>query len=79
MWSMDFVVDNLFDDHKLRMLIALDCYTWESLTIHFEQSHKGQDALQVLKAIVSSRGKPATIKIDNGSEFVGKVMGRSGL
>lgn len=79
MWSMDFVVDNLFDGNKLRMFTVLDCYTWESLTIHLGQSHIGQNAVQMLKAIVSSRGKHATIKTDNGWEFVGKVMGRSGL
>jgi putative transposase len=76
MWSMDFVADNLFDGRKLRMLTVLDCYTRESLAIHVGQSLKGEDVVQVLKAIVSARGKPATIKTDNGSEFVGKVMDR---
>lgn len=74
MWSMDYVADNLFDGRKLRMLTVLDCYTRESLAIHVGQSLKGEDVVQVLKAIVSARGKPATIKTDNGSEFVGKVM-----
>ena len=74
MWSMDFVADNLFDGRKLRMLTVLDCYTRESLAIHVGQSLKGEDVVQVLKAIVSARGKPATIKTDNGSEFVGKIM-----
>ena len=74
MWSMDFVADNLFDGRKLRMLTVLDCYTRECLAIQVGQSLKGEDARQALKAIVSARGKPATIKTDNGSEFVGKVM-----
>jgi putative transposase len=73
-WSMDFVADNLFDGRKLRMLTVLDCYTRESLAIHVGQSLKGEDVVQVLKAIVNTRGKPAIIKTDNGSEFVGKVM-----
>ena len=30
--------------------------------------------MRVLSAIVNTRGKPETIKTDNGSEFVGKVM-----
>ena len=76
MRSMDFVADNLFDGRKLRMLTVLDCYTRESLSIHVGQSLKGEDVVQVLSAIVNTRGKPETIKTDNGSEFVGKVMDR---
>jgi putative transposase len=76
MWSMDFVANNLFDGRKLRMLTVLDCYTRERLAIHVGQSLKGEDARQVLKAIVGARGKPATIKTDNGSEFVGKVINK---
>ena len=74
MRSMDFVADNLFDGRKLRMLTVLDCYTRESLSIHVGQSLKGEDVVQVLSAIVNTRGKHETIKTDNGSEFVGKVM-----
>lgn len=74
MWSMDFVADNLFDGRKLRMLTAFDCYTRESLAIHVGQSLKGQDVEQVLEAIVTARGKSATFKTDNSSEFVDKVM-----
>ena len=76
MWSMDFVADNLFDSRKLRMLTVLDCCTRESLAIHVERSLKGEDVVQVLRAIVNTRGKPETIKTDNGSEFVSKVMNR---
>jgi len=73
-WSMDFVADNLFDGRKLRMLTVLDCCSRESLAIHVGQSLKGDDVVQVLNAIVHERGKPQTIKTDNGSEFVSKVM-----
>jgi putative transposase len=53
------------------MLTVVDCYTRESLAGHVRQSLKGEDVVQVLKAIVSTRGRPATVKTDNGSEFVG--------
>lgn len=71
---MDFVAENLFDVRKLRLLTVVDCYTRESLAIYVGQSLKGEDVVQVLKGIVAARGKPKTIKTDNGSEFVGKVM-----
>jgi putative transposase len=73
-WSMDFVADKLFDGRKLRMLTVVDCYSRESLAIHFGQSLKGDDVVRVLNAIVHERGRPRTIKTDNGSEFTSKVM-----
>ena len=73
-WSMDFVADNLFDGRKLRLLTVVDCFTKERLDIHVDQSLKGEDVLQVLNMIVKERGKPMTIKTDNGSEFISKVM-----
>ena len=71
---MDFVADNLFDGRKLRMLTVVDCYTRESLDIHVGQSLNGEDVFRVLNNIVAIRGKPMTIKTDNGSEFISKVM-----
>jgi putative transposase len=73
-WSMDFVADNLFDGRKLRMLTVLDCYSRESLAIQVGQSLKGEDVVRVLEQIAAKRGLPATIKTDNGSEFIGKAM-----
>ncbi len=74
-WSMDFVADNLFDGRKLRMLTVVDCYTRESLDIHVDQSLRGEDVVRVLNNIVAiTRSKPMTIKTDNGSEFISKVM-----
>jgi putative transposase len=73
-WSMDFVADNLFDGRRLRMLTVVDCFTRESLDIHVDQSLKGEDVVNVLNRVVKERGKPMTIKTDNGSEFISKVM-----
>ncbi len=75
-WSMDFVADALFDGRKLRMLTVVDNYTRECLAIDVGQSLKGEDVVRALNAIVAQRGLPATIKTDNGSEFIGKVMDR---
>ncbi len=56
------------------MLIVVDCYTREGLDIQVNQSLKGEDVVRVLNNIVAVRGKPMTIKTDNGSEFISKVM-----
>ena len=73
-WSMDFVADALFDGRKLRMLTVVDCYTRECLAIDVGQSLKGEDVVASLNEIVAARGLPSTIKTDNGSEFISKVM-----
>lgn len=73
-WSMDFVADALFDGRKLRALTVVDNYTRESLAIDVGQSLKGEDVVATLTRITSTRGLPATIKVDNGSEFISKAM-----
>jgi putative transposase len=71
---MDFVADALFDGRKLRMLTVVDLYTRECLAIDVGQSLKGEDVVRVLNDITTRRGLPRTIKTDNGSEFISKVM-----
>jgi putative transposase len=38
------------------------------------QSLKGEDVVDTLNRIAAHRGLPETIKVDNGSEFISKVM-----
>lgn len=75
-WSMDFVSDALFDGRRLRMLTVVDLYTRECLAIDVGQSFKGEDVVRVLNEITQQRGLPQSIKSDNGSEFISKVMDR---
>jgi putative transposase len=75
-WSMDFVSDALFDGRRLRALAVVDNYTRECLAIDVGQSLKGEDVIRVLERIALSRSLPQTIKVDNGSEFISKVMDR---
>lgn len=73
-WSMDFVADALFDGRRLRALTVVDNYTCECLAIEVGQSLKGEDVVRTLERITANRGWPGTIKVDNGSEFISKVM-----
>jgi len=75
-WSMDFVADALFDGRRLRALTIVDNYTRECLAIDVGASLKGEDVVTALTRIVAARGKPTTIKTDNGSEFISKAMDR---
>ena len=73
-WSMDFVANALFDGRRLRALTVVDNYTRESLAIEVGQNLKGEDVVNTLNHIAMKRGLPAIIKVDNGSEFISKVM-----
>jgi putative transposase len=52
----------------------VDNYTRESLAIEVGQNLKGEDVVNTLNRIASQRGLSATVKVDNGSEFISKVM-----
>ena len=75
-WSTDFVADALFDGRRLRALTVVDNYTRECLAIEVGPNLKGDDVVRTLMRITASRGKPRTIKSDNGSEFISKAMDR---
>ena len=75
-WSMDFVSDSLFDGRRLRVLTIVDNFTRESLAIAVEQGIKGEQVAAVLERIVAERGAPKSIRVDNGPEFVSKVLDR---
>jgi putative transposase len=54
-WSMKFVADALFDDRRLRALTIVDNYTRESLAIKVNQNLKGEDVVNTLNRIATSR------------------------
>ena len=75
-WSMDFVADALFDGRKLRALTVVDNFTRESLAIQVDASLKGEDVVEVVDHLRQTRGTPARIQVNNGSEFISLTMNR---
>jgi putative transposase len=74
---MDFVSDALFDGRRLRCLTIVDNCSPECLAIVVGKSLRGEDVVDVLEQIKSSRSLvPQRIQTDNGSEFVSKEMDR---
>ena len=71
-WSMDFMSDELFDGRRIRLLTIVDNHTRESLAIHVGQRIRGSEVVQVLERIVKEQGRPRTIRVDNGPEFISK-------
>lgn len=73
-WSMDFVSDGLAHGRRFRCLNVVDDYTRECLAIEVDTSLPGMRVMQVLERLKEARGLPASITVDNGPEFAGKVL-----
>jgi putative transposase len=71
---MDFVSARLADGRWFRTLTVLDVYTRESLALVADRSLTGLKVAAALTPIVAQRGAPASITVDNGSEFVSRAM-----
>jgi putative transposase len=75
-WSMDFVSDQLYDGRKLRALTLIDAFSRECLAIWVDQGIRGEAVVQVVAHAREIRGAPSRIQVDNGPEFVSKVLDR---
>ena len=73
-WSMDFVSDQLVGRQRFRLLTLVDNYSRESLAIEVGQRLTGDDVVRVLEGVASQRGKPQTIRVDNGPEFISRSL-----
>lgn len=73
-WAMDFMSDGLFDGLPFRLLTVLDCHTREALAIAPRASFRAFQVVKVLDRLARQRGKPKTLKVDNGPEFAGRML-----
>jgi putative transposase len=73
-WSMDFVAARLIDGRWFRVLTVVDQFTRESLLLLADSSLTGQKVALALAQVVAERGTPASITVDNGTEFVSRAM-----
>jgi len=73
-WSYDFVADQTEDGRRLKMLVVLDEYTRESLTIEVQRRIKAREVLATLEYLFAVRGAPQYLRSDNGPEFVAEAI-----
>jgi len=73
-WSMDFVSDALFDGRRLRTLTVMDNYTRECLATRADASIRGEHVVEVMRSLCAQPGAPVCISVDNGPEFISKVL-----
>lgn len=73
-WSMDFVSDSLLDGRRFRTLTIVDEWSRESPAMEVDTSLTGQRVVRVLERLAATRPLPASIRMDNGPEFISKAL-----
>jgi putative transposase len=69
---MDFMSDSLMGIRKLRTFNVMDDCSREALAIEIDTSLSSKRIIRTLERIIEQRGKPKTIRTDNGPEFTSK-------
>ena len=73
-YSMDFMSDRLVGGRKIRILKIMDDGTRESLAVWCDYSIPAEKVVEVLEIVISERGIPKQIRVDNGPEFTSKAF-----
>lgn len=73
-WSMDFMHDTLMNGRKIRTLNIIDDYNREVLNITIDTSLNSKRVIRELEQLVSWRGIPDRIRVDNGPEFISERL-----
>jgi putative transposase len=69
-WRYDFVPDQTEDGRRLKMLVVLDEYARESLTIEVQRRIRAPAVPATLEYLFAVRGAPQYLRSDNGPEFI---------
>lgn len=72
--AMDFVHDQLATGRKLRVLTVVDTFSRYVPVLDARFTYRGEDVVATLEQVCKRTGYPATIRVDQGSEFISKDM-----
>jgi putative transposase len=76
-WAADFQFDTTTDTRPFKVFNLIDEYTREVPIMHVERSIKAIDVVACLDdAIARQRGGPRYLRLDNGPEFIARVVAR---
>ena len=71
-WALDFAHDVLAAGRTIRVLSVVDAFTRECLALEVDTSFASRRVTRVLEEIVVGRGKPQSIRCDNGPELTSR-------
>ena len=71
-WALDFVSDALASGRGLRALTIVDSYTRECPAIEVGTGISSRTVTRSLERIIDERGKPLSLRCDNGPEFTSR-------
>ena len=71
---MDFMSDRVFDGRPFRILTVVDCHTREALSLTPRANVRAFQVTEALDALVRLRGRPKSLRVDNGPEFAGRML-----
>ena len=73
-WALDFQHDQTADGRVLRLLNVVDEFTREALQMLVERSIDADRIVSVLELLVSERGAPEYLRMDNGPELTANAL-----
>ena len=73
-WAMDFVHDQLATGQRLRVLTIVDTFSRFSPALQPRFTFRGADVVDILEKVAGEVGLPATIRVDQGTEFVSRDL-----
>jgi putative transposase len=73
-WAYDFVAERTHDGRPVKLLTVVDEYSRECLAIVVARRLRSTDVLETLAELFMTRGIPAHIRSDNGSEFTAEIV-----
>ena len=71
-WSIDFMSDALISGRRFRVLNIIDDHNREALVNEAYLSIPADQLVRSVQQLIAERGKPKTIRMDNGPEFISK-------
>lgn len=73
-WSMDFMSDQFGDGTTFRTLNIIDDFNREALCMETGKSIPTKQVIRKLDELIDFRGKPESLRSDNGPEFIAKAI-----
>lgn len=71
-WAIDFVHDRLTSGRTIRVLTVVDTFTRECLGLEVDSCLPSVRVTRALDEIIFERGRPESIRMDNGSELTSR-------